>query len=79
MGYIYNIGGRYTYLVITHQYTQSGGAPTAGGAKEIGNDKFYAIPSVDFGLGQEVPDEIEVSDEVAILRKTSLERKVEEE
>lgn len=78
LSYIYNIGSKYTYLIVTYEYSKSGSALTAGSAKEIGNEKFFEMPSTDFELGQEPPETIEVTDSSAYLKKTALERKVEE-
>ncbi|MBA7670865.1 hypothetical protein ES703_79012 [subsurface metagenome] len=74
--YIYNISNKYTYIIVTHEFTKSGESLTGGAAKEIGNKKFFIMPSVDYRLGEKVPEKIEIK-EAARVTKTSLIRRVE--
>ena len=75
--YIYNIGGKYSYYIVVHEYTQSGTGISRGSDERIGYKKFFKMPHTDYGLGEEAPDEVEVGATTGHASKSSLQRVIE--
>jgi hypothetical protein len=74
--YVYNIGGRYTYYIVTHVYSLSGVSWRDDEPRLVGSETFFSMPQVNYRPGQEVPESIKVTTGERPTR-TSLEREIE--
>jgi len=73
--FVYNIGGKNTYYVVTHQYAKSG-VSIGPHPRKISSEKFFYLPNVDFVL-TDPPEKIEVKTPTTIVVKTSLQRETD--
>lgn len=72
--YIYNIRGKYSYYIVVHEYSSGGAVFPRGGDERIGFKKFFTMPDVDYGLGEDIPKEVEVEATQPYEARTSLQR-----